>query len=98
MNPKDRLAHWALRRQADLRTLGPAGDVAPVRGADIASPCINVCRIDKRLAWCVGCYRTIGEIADWSAMSNPQKQAVRDALRARRVQARTQPGTREDER
>ena len=31
----------------------------------VASPCINVCRMDARSGLCDGCYRTIDEIAAW---------------------------------
>jgi predicted Fe-S protein YdhL (DUF1289 family) len=34
---------------------------------------------------CLGCYRTIGEIIDWSRMSAAQQWQVIDALPARRA-------------
>ena len=56
--------------------------------APIASPCNSVCRIDERTGLCEGCYRTLDEIAGWSAMVDKQKLAVRDLLRLRRREAR----------
>ena len=50
----------------------------------IDSPCINVCTMDVRSGLCAGCYRTLGEIADWSAYTPAQKRAVHEQLRARR--------------
>lgn len=47
------------------------------------SPCNDVCRIDEPSGLCLGCYRTLDEIARWSAMSDAHKRAVLDALPAR---------------
>ena len=52
--------------------------------AAVASPCNSVCRIDPRTGLCEGCFRTLDEIARWSAIDDEQKRAVRDALRLRR--------------
>jgi predicted Fe-S protein YdhL (DUF1289 family) len=46
-------------------------DVSPV-----ASPCIDICRIDAASGWCEGCYRTIDEIAAWSRLDDAGKRAV----------------------
>ncbi|MDE2368890.1 MAG: DUF1289 domain-containing protein [Burkholderiales bacterium] len=56
--------------------------------ATVASPCINVCRIDEASGWCVGCLRTIDEIAAWSQLSDADKRALRDRLGPRRLQWR----------
>jgi uncharacterized protein len=32
---------------------------------------------------CIGCGRTIGEIASWSRLTDPEKQKIVDALSAR---------------
>jgi len=37
------------------------------------SPCISICRIDLDTGWCLGCKRTLDEIAEWRIMP-PQKQ------------------------
>lgn len=52
--------------------------------APVASPCNNVCRIDADSGWCLGCWRSIDEIAGWSRLDEAGKQAVLDALRLRR--------------
>ena len=49
------------------------------------SPCNDVCRLDERSGLCLGCQRTLDEIARWSAMAEAQKRAVLDSLPARRV-------------
>jgi uncharacterized protein len=56
--------------------------------APLVSPCNSVCRIDECSGWCLGCYRTLDEIAAWSVMTEAQKLALRVALQARRRMAR----------
>ena len=53
----------------------------------VASPCINVCRMDAATGWCEGCLRTIDEIAGWASMDDARKRAVRQALAQRRIAA-----------
>ena len=50
---------------------------------DVPSPCINVCNMDERTGLCAGCYRTLEEIAQWSAYTPEQKRTVRERLRSR---------------
>jgi hypothetical protein len=50
----------------------------------IKSPCINVCRIDAAQDVCVGCYRTLDEIARWRQMTDSERDQVFEALPARR--------------
>jgi len=47
------------------------------------SPCINVCRIDPNTNLCVGCKRTIEEIANWIQYSDKQKQEVIKNIKTR---------------
>lgn len=51
-------------------------------------PCINVCTLDAQEV-CVGCGRTIEEIAVWSRLSDEERRAVCDQAR-RRNQSREQ--------
>ena len=51
---------------------------------DVASPCINVCRMNPDTGLCEGCLRTLDEIAAWSAMSAEEKRAVLARLPSRR--------------
>jgi uncharacterized protein len=50
----------------------------------IKSPCIDVCRIDAAEDVCVGCYRTLDEIARWQQMSDAERDRVLEELPARR--------------
>jgi hypothetical protein len=43
---------------------------------EIPSPCIDICHMSIRLGYCVGCFRTIEEIAQWSEMTNQEKLDV----------------------
>jgi predicted Fe-S protein YdhL (DUF1289 family) len=42
----------------------------------VPSPCINVCRIERRTGWCEGCRRTVDEIMAWPSATDDQKRAV----------------------
>jgi len=52
----------------------------------VPSPCNSVCRIDGRSGWCLGCRRTIAEIAAWSTLSEADKRALCEALPQRRAE------------
>lgn len=62
----------------------------PTSTATVASPCIDICRIDPVSGWCEGCLRTLDEIAEWSGLDDLARQAVWERLPARRATA--QPG------
>ncbi|MEO8717337.1 MAG: DUF1289 domain-containing protein [Burkholderiales bacterium] len=47
------------------------------------SPCNNVCVMDSENRYCLGCQRTLAEIARWSEMSDVEREAVLAALPAR---------------
>jgi hypothetical protein len=49
----------------------------------IESPCIKVCTLDARSGLCLGCGRSIGEIAAWSGMSAAERARVMAGLSAR---------------
>lgn len=53
---------------------------------DVASPCTGVCRMDERSGLCVGCARTLAEIAAWSTLTDEDKRRVREALALRHVE------------
>ena len=50
----------------------------------VASPCRNICTLERDRRLCLGCGRTLDEIGRWSRMSEAEKQAVLDRL-ARQV-------------
>ncbi len=51
----------------------------------VPSPCIDVCRMDAATGWCVGCLRTLDEIALWSALCDDDKRQVWRDLEQRRA-------------
>ena len=57
--------------------------------AALSTPCIQVCVIDPISALCIGCGRTIMEIAAWPAMSEAERGAVMDGLAERLARARS---------
>jgi len=57
----------------------------PIQEQAVPSPCNNVCKMDPQTGWCLGCQRTIQEIAAWARMSDEAKRAVWALLPARRA-------------
>ena len=51
----------------------------------VASPCIDVCRMDAQSGLCEGCLRTIDEIAGWAAAPDEQKLFILAAVAQRRA-------------
>ena len=49
------------------------------------SPCISVCRIDDASGLCIGCLRTLDEIAAWSMLDDAGKRAVWQTIAKRRA-------------
>jgi uncharacterized protein len=47
------------------------------------SPCTRVCRIEPETGWCLGCRRTLTEIADWAMLSWRAKHALLAELQGR---------------
>jgi predicted Fe-S protein YdhL (DUF1289 family) len=51
----------------------------------VNSPCTKICVMDADNRYCLGCKRTLGEIARWSKMGEPEQDAVLAQLAARRA-------------
>jgi predicted Fe-S protein YdhL (DUF1289 family) len=49
----------------------------------ISSPCIKVCAVSGRTGLCIGCGRTLAEIAAWGGLSESERQAIMAALPGR---------------
>ena len=47
-----------------------------------ASPCRNVCKLNDE-GVCLGCYRTLGEIAIWSSASSEERRLILERVRER---------------
>ncbi|MFL6817984.1 MAG: DUF1289 domain-containing protein [Bradyrhizobium sp.] len=51
------------------------------------TPCIAVCMIDPKTSLCLGCGRTLPEIARWHRMDSAERQAVMALLKTRMTEA-----------
>jgi len=51
------------------------------------TPCIAVCFIDPKAKLCLGCGRSLPEIARWHKMDNSERLAVMATLRQRMLDA-----------
>jgi predicted Fe-S protein YdhL (DUF1289 family) len=52
--------------------------------APVPSPCIDVCSLDADGGLCLGCGRTLSEIAEWGAASPERQREIVAAAKARR--------------
>ncbi len=60
------------------------------------SPCVDVCRLDPRTGWCLGCGRTTAEIREWVKLTPFRRNRLEREL-ARRVAKLGQRTPLEDE-
>ena len=47
---------------------------APPRS--IPTPCVKVCVVDGESGLCLGCYRTLAEVAAWSRLGEAEREAI----------------------
>jgi hypothetical protein len=50
----------------------------------IATPCVQVCIVDGESGLCLGCHRTLTEVASWTSYSDAERAGIMAALPARR--------------
>jgi len=53
------------------------------KGIQIPSPCVGVCQINASTKFCLGCWRTLKEVAHWSRYSNNEKETLMTELTER---------------
>ncbi len=58
-----------------IRAIDRSGLSGVIGVDDVKSPCVAVCKLDERNV-CIGCWRTLEEIAAWSRMNRQQKLVV----------------------
>jgi len=63
-------------------TVMDASQPTPRRAA--ITPCIKVCMVDGQSGLCLGCFRTLPEIARWERFSDKERLALMAALPSRR--------------
>lgn len=57
----------------------PPGPPRPIK-----TPCIQVCAVDDASGLCLGCFRTLTEIAGWSGLTDAERDRVMSEAPARR--------------
>lgn len=60
-------------------------------GMSLETPCIAVCFMDPATKLCLGCGRTLPEIARWHRMESAERLVVMEALPGRMKQAGLTP-------
>lgn len=50
----------------------------------VESPCIKICYMDEAQNLCVGCYRTLDEIARWGMASDAEKKEILKEIEVRK--------------
>ncbi len=56
---------------------------APPRA--IATPCVQVCIVDPESSLCLGCHRTLTEIAGWARLDEAARATLMEELPGRRA-------------
>lgn len=56
--------------------------------APIATPCIKVCVVDGESGLCLGCHRTLSEVASWGSLGDAERDRIMAELPARRGRIR----------
>jgi predicted Fe-S protein YdhL (DUF1289 family) len=51
----------------------------------VASPCISVCELDANGRICIGCFRTLDEIAAWGSLDARARRRILAELPARKA-------------
>jgi predicted Fe-S protein YdhL (DUF1289 family) len=51
----------------------------------IETPCVKICTLDARQGFCLGCGRTIDEIARWSSLSVAERSRIMNELPERNM-------------
>jgi hypothetical protein len=50
---------------------------------EVDSPCVKICVVNPETGLCLGCRRTLDEIARWSRMTAEERRAIMASLPAR---------------
>lgn len=56
--------------------------------APIKTPCVKVCVVDGESGLCLGCYRTLHEVAAWTRFSDAERETLMAELPSRRGRIR----------
>ena len=56
----------------------------------VPSPCVDICRMDRRTGWCVGCLRTADEIGAWKKMTDHRRHQILNDRKRRQAKLTAQ--------
>jgi uncharacterized protein len=56
--------------------------------APIKTPCVKVCVVDPESGLCLGCYRTLPEVAAWATLSDAERDRILAELPSRTARIR----------
>jgi len=54
----------------------------------VKTPCVKVCAVDGESGLCLGCFRTLPEIAAWGRYTDAEREVILEGLAARRASIR----------
>ena len=63
--------------------MDPASPAPP-----IVTPCIKLCIVDGESGLCLGCFRSLPEVARWGRMDDAERIQIMDTLSGRRARIR----------
>ena len=58
-----------------------------IKTQKLLSPCVSICKMDPEDEFCLGCFRTLSEIALWPSMGQEDQMVLLEALGDRRAQS-----------
>ena len=47
---------------------------------EVPSPCVDICDVDGSCKYCIGCGRSLDEIATWLTITDEQRFAIMEQL------------------
>ncbi len=50
----------------------------------IETPCVRICMVEGRSGLCLGCFRTLAEIARWTGYTEAERAEIMQSLPGRR--------------
>jgi predicted Fe-S protein YdhL (DUF1289 family) len=53
----------------------------------VKTPCVNVCQMDPERGLCLGCARTLDEIAHWASFTDQERERILAELPRRQSNA-----------
>ncbi|HQQ71573.1 MAG TPA: DUF1289 domain-containing protein [Alicycliphilus sp.] len=61
---------------ARARQVSAAGEFDVDFSGTVPSPCMSLCRIAEDGDYCIGCFRTLDDVRDWSSAHNARRRAI----------------------